>query len=62
LGARSIGVQLVEEIILVSLGVRALPEIIIACKKRKGVVEGGEGRRGEEWSFDCFLNMGLIVW
>jgi hypothetical protein len=39
-----------------------LPEIIIACKKRKGVVEGGEGRRGEEWSFDCFLNMGLIVW
>jgi hypothetical protein len=28
------------------LGVRALPEIIIACKKRKGVVEGGEERRG----------------
>ncbi len=37
-------VQLVEEIILVSLGVRALPEINIACKKRKRVVEGGEDR------------------
>jgi hypothetical protein len=30
------------------LGVRALPGIIIACKKGKRVVEGGEKRRGEE--------------